>query len=231
LIIIVSYLPWIILDSWKSNKSINCFVWLALLNFRSQFLTSHTIFNCYAYTQWVDRIIFCKSSSFFIHDVAFRSTLPMPHALKPNTCNNCFGTNLTKVSFGNGGHCFATIISLSHSCCVLARTQLTTFWSFHLCITMAFPKMQTFILSWCWWQGLLLKVKGLQGLAFSTTKPCTFFKCLVDKQFGIICNNENANFTIPFRPKLHPFFVLLNQIRWTKGCQWLRNLVSFKFRM
>jgi len=41
---------------------------------------------------------------------ASQGTFLMPHALKSNTCNNCFEINLTKVGFGNGGHCFATII-------------------------------------------------------------------------------------------------------------------------
>jgi hypothetical protein len=74
--IIVSYLPWIILDSWKSNTLVNCFIRLVLLNFQSQFLTSHAIFN--AYTQWVHWIISYKVSSFSIHDVVFRSTFPTP---------------------------------------------------------------------------------------------------------------------------------------------------------
>jgi hypothetical protein len=46
--------------------------------------------------------------------------------------------------------------------------------------TMAFPKMRTFILAWFWCQNFFLEIKGLQGLAFSTTKPCTSFKCLVN---------------------------------------------------
>jgi hypothetical protein len=39
----------------------------------------------------------------------------MPHALRPNICNSCFETNLTKVGFGNGGHYSVTITNLSHS--------------------------------------------------------------------------------------------------------------------
>jgi hypothetical protein len=74
LLIIVSYLPWIILDSWKSKTSTNCFVRLVLLDSRFQILKSHAVFNCRAYTQRVDRIIPCKSSSFSIRDVASRST-------------------------------------------------------------------------------------------------------------------------------------------------------------
>ncbi len=104
--------------------------------------------------------------------------------IKTQHLQHLFGANLTKVSFGNGGHYFATITSLSHLCCVLAQVQLTTFWSFRLCTAMAFPKMQTFILSWCWWQGPLSKIKGLQGLAIFITKPCTSFKCLVDNHLA-----------------------------------------------
>jgi hypothetical protein len=37
-----------------------------------------------------------------------------PQALKSNICNSWFEVNLTKVGFGNGGHCFVTITSLSH---------------------------------------------------------------------------------------------------------------------
>jgi hypothetical protein len=40
LLIIVSYLPWIILNSWKSKTFANCFVRLVLLDSQSQFLTS-----------------------------------------------------------------------------------------------------------------------------------------------------------------------------------------------
>jgi len=65
--------------------------------------------------QWVDRIISCKSSSFSIRDVASRATLPMPHAVRPNTYNSCFEANLTKAGLGNGGHYFATITSFTHS--------------------------------------------------------------------------------------------------------------------
>jgi hypothetical protein len=56
----------------------------------------------------VDQIIPYKSSSFSIRDVASQGTLPTPHALRPNTFNNYFEANLTKVGFGSGGHCFAT---------------------------------------------------------------------------------------------------------------------------
>ncbi len=133
MIIIVSYLPWIILDAWKSNTLVNCFVWFVLLDFKSQFLTSHAIFNCHAYTQWVDQIIFYKFLSFSIHDVESQGTLPTPQTLRPNICNNWFKTNFTKVGFGSGGHCFVTIISLSHFCYALARAWLATFCSFRLC--------------------------------------------------------------------------------------------------
>jgi hypothetical protein len=94
--------------------------------------------------------MFCKSSSFSICDVAFRGMFPTPQALRPNTCYSCSEVNLTKVGFGNVGHYFATVTSLSHSYYVLAQAWLTTFWSFCLCTTMAFPKMQVFILAWSW---------------------------------------------------------------------------------
>ncbi len=58
--------------------------------------------------------------SFSIRDVAFQGTLPTPHALKPNICNNYFEANLTKVAFGNGGHCSAIITNLFHLCWALA---------------------------------------------------------------------------------------------------------------
>jgi hypothetical protein len=138
-------------------------------------LVSHAIFNCCAYTKRVDQIIFYKSSSFSIQDVAFWRTLPKPHALTPNICNNYFEINLTKIGFGNGGHCFAIIISLSHLCCVLARARITTFWSSRLYRTMVYPKMCTFILTWSWCQRPLSKIKSLPSLAFSTS-----FKCLVN---------------------------------------------------
>jgi hypothetical protein len=48
------YFPWIILNSWKSNIIINFCVWFTLVDFRCQFLTSHAIFNCCAYTKHMD---------------------------------------------------------------------------------------------------------------------------------------------------------------------------------
>jgi hypothetical protein len=161
-------------------------------------LTSHAIFNCCAYTQRVDRTISYKSSSFSICDVASRGTLPTSQALRPKTCNNCFKTNLTKAGFGNGKHCFIIVTNLSHSCCALARTWLVTFWSFYLCMAMAFPKMRAFILAWSWCQGPPSKVEGLLGLAFSVIKPCTSFKCLVD--------NHLAQYVTMQVPTLHFHF-------------------------
>jgi len=153
LFIIVSYLPWIIWDSWKSKTSSNCFVRFVLLDSRSQFLTSHAVFNCRAYTQRVDRIIPCKSSSFSIHDVTFRGIILTPQALRPNTFNNCYEVNLTKAGFGSGGHYFITATRWFHLRSALARVRLATFWSFHLCIAMAFPNMRAFILAWSWCWG------------------------------------------------------------------------------
>jgi hypothetical protein len=63
----------------------------------------------------VDQIISYISSLFSFCDVAFQGMLPTPQTLRPNTFNNYFEANLTKVGFGNGGHCSAIIISLSHS--------------------------------------------------------------------------------------------------------------------
>ncbi len=166
MIIIVSYFPWIIIDKWKSNTYVNCYVWLVLLDSRSQFLTSHVIFNRRAYTQRVDWIVFCKSSSFFICDVASRGTFPTPQALRPNTYNNCFETSFTKVGFGNFGNCSTTITNLSHSRYALTQTRLATFWSFRLCTVVAFPKMRAFILTWFWCWGPPIEVEGLPSLAF-----------------------------------------------------------------
>jgi hypothetical protein len=75
----------------------------------------------------VDQIISSKYSSFSIHDVASRNTFPTPHTLKPNTCNNCFEADLTKVGFSNGGHYSAIITNLSHLRWALTRAQLATF--------------------------------------------------------------------------------------------------------
>ncbi len=168
------------------------------MDFQSQFLTSHAIFNGRAYTKWVDWIISCKSSSFSIHDVTSQNTFPMLQALRPNTCNSCFEVNLIKTSFGNGGHFSTIIISLSHSHCASAQTQLTTFWSFRLCTTMAFPKMRTFILAWSWCRKPLSKVEGLLDLAFSATKPWTSFKCLV--------NNHLTQYATMQAPTVHFHF-------------------------
>jgi len=66
----------------------------------------------------------------------------------------------------------------------LARARLSTFWLFHLCMAMAFPKMRAFILTWSWCWGPLSEVEGLPCLAFFTTKPCTSFKCLVNNHLA-----------------------------------------------
>jgi hypothetical protein len=145
-----------------------------------------------------------------------------------SACNNCSEVNLTKVGFGNGGHCFVVIICLSHSWWVLARAWLITFWSFHLYTAMTFPKMRMFILAWSWCQGLPLEVEGFLGLAFSIIKPCTSFKCLVNNHLVEYATMQVPTL-FPFQPNLHPFFVLLSHIRWTKGCRWLKGTVSFKF--
>ncbi len=181
---IFSYLPWIILDSWKSKTSDNCFVRLVLLDSRSQFFTSHAVFNCRAYAQRVDRIIPCKSSSFSIHTIASCATLPTPQAFKPNTFNNCAEANLTKGDFGRAGHCFTRVTKWFHSRSTLARAQLATFWSFRLYIAIAFPKMRAFILAWSWCRGPPAAVEGLLRLDFSATKPCISFKCLVKSHFA-----------------------------------------------
>ncbi len=133
------------------------------------------------------------------------------------------------VGFNNGGHCFITITSLSHSHWFMARTWLTTFWLFHLCITMASPKMQTFILTWfrCW--GPFSKIESLLGLAFSMTKPCTSFKCLVNNHLTQYVTMQVPTLHFHFNPTfIH--YVFPNHIKWTRGCQWLKSLVSFKFR-
>ncbi len=118
--------------------------------------------------------------------------------MRPNTCNNCSQANLTKAGFGNGEHYFTTVFCLFHSCYVLTTSRLASFWSFHLCTTMAFPNMWAFILACFWCQRPLSKIEGLPGLAFSTTKPCTSFKCLV--------NNHLAQYVIMQVPTLHFHF-------------------------
>jgi len=119
------------------------------------------------------------------------------------------------------------MISSSHSRWVLTQTQVTTFWSFYLC--MASSRMQTFILVWFWYQGLPLEVEDLSNLAFSTSKPCTSFKCLVYNHLATyICNNAIIDFTLPFWLAFIPFLVLVSNIRWTKGCWWLSG-VNFDF--
>jgi hypothetical protein len=80
-----------------------------LLDFLSQFWTSHANFNRCAYAERIDQIISCKFLFFSIHDVAFQGTLPTPQALGLDTYSNCFEVNLTKIDFGNGGHCYPTI--------------------------------------------------------------------------------------------------------------------------
>jgi hypothetical protein len=83
-------------------------------------LTFHAIFNHRAYIDWVDQIIFCKSSSFSIRDATSQNMFLTPQALRLNTYNNGAKINLTKVSFSNCGHGFATITNLSNSHWALA---------------------------------------------------------------------------------------------------------------
>ncbi len=105
---------------------------------------------------------------------------------------------MTKVGFGNGGHYFVTVTNWFHSCCALARTRLTTFWSFRLCTTIAFPKMRAFILAWSWCWRPPVEVECLPSLAFFATKRCTSFKCFV--------NNHLAQYVIMQVPTLHFHF-------------------------
>jgi len=207
LIIIFSYLPWIILDSWKFNTSVNFCVRLALMDFQSQFLTSHVIFNRRASVEWVDQIISCKSSYFSICDVTSRGMFPTPQALKPNTYNNYFKVNLNKVGFGNGGHYFATITNLSHSCQTLAQMWLATFWSFRLYTAMAFPKMWTFILAWSWCRIPRSEVESLSCLVFFIIKPCTSFKCLVNNHLAQYVTMQVPTLHLHFNPTFIHFFV------------------------
>ncbi len=200
MITIVSYLPWTILHSWKYDTFVNYSVRFTLLCFRSQLVTCHAIFNRHAYTQQVDRIISCKSSSFSIYDVAFWSTLPTPQALKPNTCNGCSEANLTNVGFGNGGHCFARVTNLSHSYCALARVWITTFWSLHLCTTQEFLKIRAFILAWSWCRGPPIEVEGFPGLTFFAIKLCTSFKCLVNNHLAQYATMEMLILHFHFDP-------------------------------
>jgi hypothetical protein len=62
-------------------------------------------------------IIFYKFV-FLQPDVAFQGMFPTPQTLKPNTCNNCFEANFTKVGFGNGGQLPAYPIHIGfwHEC-------------------------------------------------------------------------------------------------------------------
>ncbi len=179
MIIIFSYLSWIILDSWKSNTRVNHCVQIVLVDSQS-----FAIFILRAYVEHVDKIISCKFSSFSIHDATFQNTFPPPHALRPNTYNNYFEANLTNIGFGNGGHYCETIINSSHSHWALAQMWPATFWSFYFYMTMTFPKMQMFILTWSWCWGFLLEVEGLSSLAFFAIKPCTSFKCLVNNHLA-----------------------------------------------
>jgi hypothetical protein len=104
--------------------------------------------------------------------------------LRPNTFNSYSEVNLTNVGFGNGGHVFARVTRVSHSYCALAQAQLATFWSFRLCTATTFPKIRAFILAWSWCWGPPTEVKGLLGMAFSATKPCTSFQCLVNNHLA-----------------------------------------------
>ncbi len=228
MLIIVSYLPWIILDSWKSKTSANCFVQLVLLDFQSQILTSHAVFNCRAYTQRVDQIIPCTSSSFSIRDVASRSTLPTPHALRSNTFNNCSEANLTKTGFGSGGHCFAIATRWFHSHSALARARLATL-----------------IISPLHSHGISQDASIHLGMVLMSRTSCRswrpprfglfchqamhLFQMLGQQPFGIVCDSASANFALPFRPNLRPFLVFPSQIKWTKKCKWLRRLFNFQF--
>jgi hypothetical protein len=54
--------------------------------------------------------------------------------------------------------------------------------------------------TWLWCRGPLSKVEGFTSLGFSTTKPCTSFKCLV--------NNHLAQYAIMQMPTLHFHFDL-----------------------
>jgi hypothetical protein len=67
-------------------------------------------------------------------------------------------------------------------------------------------------------------------LVFFCHQAMHLLQMLSEQPFGIICDNANANFTLPFQTNLCSFFILSNHIRWTRRCDWLRNLVGFKFQ-
>jgi hypothetical protein len=79
---------------------------------------------------------------------------------------------------------FAIATRWFHLRSTLARARLATFWSFRLYTTMAFPKMRAIILAWFWCWRPPIAIEGLPSLDFSTTKPCTSFKCLVNNHFA-----------------------------------------------
>jgi hypothetical protein len=133
---------------------------------------------------------------------------PTPQTLRPNTHNNYFGVNLTKIDLGNGGHCYVIIISLSHSRWALVWVRLTTFWSFHLYTTMAFLNMWTFILAWFWCRRPPSEVENLLGLAFFATKPCTSFKCLVNNHLASYATMQMLTLHFHFDPTFIHFLSL-----------------------
>jgi len=135
------------------------------------------------------------SPSVMLH---FETHCPHPKHWGPTLSTIALKLIWPNLILGIGGHCFATATRFFHWRCALARVRLATFWSFRLCTTIAFPKMWAFILAWSWCRGPPTAIEGLPGLAFSATKPCTSFKCLV--------NNHLAQYAIVQVPTLHLHF-------------------------
>jgi hypothetical protein len=168
----------------------------------------------------VDWIISYKSSFFSIRDVAFLNTLPMPHALKPNTCNNCFEVNLTKVVFGNDGH-FSTFfynkyqfIPFTLGFSMSATNNLLIIPPLHD-HDISQDANAHFNMVWMSRTSLTSWKPPRFGLFYH--QAMHFLQMLGQQPFGMICNNTSANFTLPFWPNLHPFFILSSHIRWKGG--------------
>ncbi len=167
----------------KSNTFVNFSIWLTLLDFQSQFLTSHAIFNYHAYANgWIESCLanFHLSPFVMLHLKTLFPCLghwdptPTTVALKliwsklvlgmvDIICNNY---QLISFALGFGMNIISSLLIIPP----LHNHGISQNANIHFSMVLM---SRTFS-----------KVESLPSLAFSTTKPCTSFKCLVNNHLA-----------------------------------------------
>ncbi len=189
MIIIISYLPQIILNSWKSGTSINCFVWFTLLDLC--FLHPMPIsIVVHIHNGWIESSLVNLHFSPFVM-LHFEPHFPHLKQLDSTPAIIVLKLIWPKLVLGMVDIVLQPLLALPTP--FLLNTCVTS----NLLIILPLHDlgifhMRAFILTWSWRRGPPTKVEGLPSLAFSTTKPCTSFKCFVNN-----CVTQYATMQLP----------------------------------